>query len=153
MYETFLQTFSLTHQDAAMIPVGIALFLLFLAISSRLVFSPLTKLVEERESSSFGVTDRAQTVFDEAAKLTESVERAISQALLSGMKQKVEQLSLTAREAESTILDAARQADAIVEKGRHDQNDYAKRLRESAEASVATLAEEAARKILTVASL
>lgn len=80
--------------------VQIAAFILFWFLLSRLVFNPLSRVIDERERRTEGVKDEAESLKEERERLRRELEGQIAEANQEGnaIKEAIRQEALHARE-------------------------------------------------------
>ena len=103
------QLLDLNPEDIFMIPVGGAVFVAFWLIMEKALFSPITKVVEERESLTQGAEVSAAEAKQQTAQLEAEYEEKLTGARVEGMQIKAKVLG-EAREKAQAVVDAASDA-------------------------------------------
>jgi F0F1-type ATP synthase membrane subunit b/b' len=116
--ESLLKMFSLTVQDAQMIPFGALFFIVLWLSLSRFVFKPYLALIEARERATSGAVDSIREKLARAAELRQGVEQKIGTERFAAVKQKLETISVAKQSATRVVEEAEIAAQTTLKEGR-----------------------------------
>lgn len=127
--ESFLKIFDLTVQDGQMILVCAFLFTIFIHLMHRNLFGPMMNLIDSREAASTGAQQEAATLEQLAIETDRQREQRIASARAEFVKQKLEKIAASKREAEAIIHSAEAQAKTDLEAARAKIEAYERSVR------------------------
>jgi F-type H+-transporting ATPase subunit b len=110
--------FSLTAQDAQMIPFGALFFVGLWLLLGRFVFKPFLALVEARERATSGAVDAAKEKIAQANELRQSYEQKIGAVRLEAVRQKLDVVAAAKKSAAHVAEEAERNAQEALKQGR-----------------------------------
>ncbi|MCI5066351.1 hypothetical protein MRY87_11565 [bacterium] len=148
MFSETLRAFDLKPTDVWMILIGMALFWGYYKLSSAVLFSPLLRLFERRESATVGAQAGADEMLAEAAKMREVYEETIAQARQKAVAERLEQLSFASKDASDVVAGAEAVAKEKTLAERASLSKQEEELRAKLLADSDTLAEQLASRIL-----
>lgn len=145
--EQILGVFALSVTDFWMICVVAAAFTLYSFVAGKVFFLPFLKNFEAREALTTGADSEASALVERASAIEAEIDERINSARIDAVKEKLEKLQGSQKEASALLLEAENDAQAVVVRGREEIHREIDQLKAELFSRVDDLASDVSRSI------